>query len=349
MAADTFTSGGIGLLQMGTGNDNNSWGNNLNTSVIQIIEDAVSGRLDTTVTGGTLDLSGSPPPTAPSQARYSLLGFNGTLTADQTVIVPNLSKMWVIENNTSGAFVLLFQTPSGIATQIPQGTMKIVRCNGSNGMRRLDADEVGRFEDYGMASIPAGMLACDNTAYKRTRYPDLFAKIGTTWGLGIGGDITTFGTPLLTDTGRFRRSSTGSLTVGTYQVNQNLTHTHTGTATGTTDATNIDHTHNQQGTFVTGIENQTHTHNELLGANTVNGGNLSSFSYVNGSGGTNFGTTGTENQNHNHNVTISGTTGSMNQSNPHNHTFTSSVFTTASSGGTEARPEAAVVLACIRY
>jgi hypothetical protein len=68
-----------------------------------------------------------------------------------------------------------------------------------------------RYSQIPITSTPAGMLLNDGTAYKRTRFPDLFAKIGTTWGLGTGGDVTTFGVPNLMDTGRFKRSSSGSL------------------------------------------------------------------------------------------------------------------------------------------
>jgi len=344
MVADTFSTDGVGVLLMGTGNDNNTWGSNANSSVFQVLADAVANPLANSVTGGTLDLSGSPPPAASSQARHSRLLFTGTLTADQTVIVPNLTKWWFVENATSGAFVLLFKTTAGTATQIPQGTMKIVRCDGSNGMRRLDSEDIGRIETFGN-TLPVGKIACDGSAYKRARYPDLFAYLGTTWGLGTGGDVTTFGVPLLTDTGRFLRSSSGSLTVGTYQANQNLAHTHTGQATGTTDATNTDHTHTQQGTFVSTTESATHTHS---------GGFTSPSPVVAGSGifgqTTNVSLqTGTQSVNHTHNITISGQTGSMSASTTHTHTFTSSVFTTSSSGGAEARPEAAVVLMCIRY
>ena len=61
MAADTF-SNTLGVLLMGTGNDNNSWGNNANLDVFQVFEDAIANVLTSSVTGGTLDLSGLAPP-----------------------------------------------------------------------------------------------------------------------------------------------------------------------------------------------------------------------------------------------------------------------------------------------
>src|SRR6202035_4508973 len=136
MGADTFTST-LGTLVMGTGNDNNTWGTLANSSVFQILEDAIANVLVITNTGGTLDLSGSPPPAAASQVRHYSLKFTGALTSNLTLIVPNLTKLWVAENATSGAFSVLIKTTSGTATQIPQGTMKYVRCDGANGIKRL--------------------------------------------------------------------------------------------------------------------------------------------------------------------------------------------------------------------
>lgn len=132
MTADIF-SNTLGLLFMGTGNDNNTWGSNANSAVFQIIEDAIAGALLSTVTGGTLDLSGSPPPAAASQARYAIMAFNGTLGSDQIVQVPNLTKIWLVNNAcTLAGHGLTFKTPSGLASAaIPLGWC-FVYCDGAN-------------------------------------------------------------------------------------------------------------------------------------------------------------------------------------------------------------------------
>jgi microcystin-dependent protein len=349
MTADTYTSS-IGILQQGTGNNNNSWGTLLNAG-LQVADDAIAGRLDSTVTGGTLDLSGTPPPAGPSQARYAYLFFSGILTSNQTVIVPNLSKFWFIQNGTTGAFSFFVKTTGGAAIQIPQGSLKRVFCYtaGSGSLVREDFYEIGELKDFALATVPNGYLECGGAAYSRTNYPDLFAKISTTWGLGTGGDVTTFGVPNLKDTGRFRRSRTGSVAVGTYQANQNLAHTHTGTATGTTDATGTDHTHGVS--ITSGGQSATHTHTASNNANFV-GANHAAFNLAGGATdipnstlNMQSVTTGVNSVDHTH--LVSGNTGG--QSANHTHTFASGTFTTASSGASEARPEAAVVLSCIRY
>jgi microcystin-dependent protein len=340
MAADTFTSN-IGIIQQATGNNNNNWGVLLDAG-LQVVDDAIAGQYVSSSTGGTVDLSGAPPPAGPSQARFAILTFNGALTANLTVILPNLTKIWLIQNVTGGAFSLLVKTPSGTATQIPQGTAKWAYCNGANVVRQ-DVNEVGTAVDFFGTAVPAGTLPCNGSAISRASYPDLFAKIGTTWGAGDG--VTMFNLPNLQDTGRFRRSSTVSLAVGTYQGNQNLAHVHTGQATGTTDATNIDHTHNVAGN--TGTESATHTHStpQIFSQGQAASNAGANFTAINNNGAVTV--TGTESQSHTHAMNF--VSGAMNQSNPHGHAFTSTVFTTAATGGSEARPEAAVVLTCIRY
>lgn len=52
---------------------------------------------------------------------------------------------------------------------------------------------VGIILPFGGSSAPAGFLLCDGTAVSRTTYADLFAAIGTTWGVGDGS--TTFNVP----------------------------------------------------------------------------------------------------------------------------------------------------------
>jgi microcystin-dependent protein len=63
---------------------------------------------------------------------------------------------------------------------------------------------------YGAAAAPTGWLLCDASAVSRTTYADLFAIIGTTYGVGDGS--TTFNLPDLR----------GRVPVGLDAVNVNL-------------------------------------------------------------------------------------------------------------------------------
>jgi microcystin-dependent protein len=132
VASDTFTAL-LGLLKQGIGNNNNTWGSLLNSGVMDEVDLAIAGRNPQTVTGGTLDLSASPPPAGPSGAIHAILDLSGTLASNQIVQVPNLSKIWLVNNGcTLAGHTLTFKTPSGSASlAIPSGWAK-VWCDGNN-------------------------------------------------------------------------------------------------------------------------------------------------------------------------------------------------------------------------
>lgn len=134
MALDTY-SAILGWLNQGTGNNNNSWGDNCDNSIFPIFEKAIAGVASHAVTGGTLDLDDNPPPAGPTPALEMIQAFSGTLASDQVVLVPNLSKLWLVYNGTSGAYTLKFKTAGGSASAaIPQGGWCFVFCDGGDGV-----------------------------------------------------------------------------------------------------------------------------------------------------------------------------------------------------------------------
>ena len=62
---------------------------------------------------------------------------------------------------------------------------------------------------WGKATIPDGWLECDGSAVSRTTYADLFAEIGT--GFGVGDGSTTFNLPNLQDNVPVGKSGTKAL------------------------------------------------------------------------------------------------------------------------------------------
>ena len=78
-----------------------------------------------TVTGGTKTLTGS-------EVNRIAYNFQGTLTADQYIIIPSTVQQYWVTNSTTGPFNLFFQTASGTPVQINQGARNIYYCDGSN-------------------------------------------------------------------------------------------------------------------------------------------------------------------------------------------------------------------------
>jgi len=337
VAADTYDSI-LGLILQGTGNNNNNWGAVANSSMISPAARAIAGVKTITATSGTVDLSGTVPPAGLRQDVDHIQLLNGALTGDVTVILPNVSKTWWFRNSTTNAFNVYIKVPGGVSPsglkQIPQSTHVMIMCDGNGNLYRSDGAEVGSLRISAYPTIGGGALACNGASLLRSAYPDLYNAIGTTWGSVDG---THFTLPNFTDTGRFLRSSSGSLAVGTYQANQNAAHTHTGS--GTTSTENADHTHTYSGTTGSMNQNASHSHssNAITGSTTTGGGGFSAGN--NGSA-----TINAANTDHQH--AYSGTTSG--KSGTHSHTYS---FTTSggSADGTEARPESAVVLFGIRY
>jgi hypothetical protein len=297
MTADTH-SATLGALQMGTGNDNNAWGDNFNSAILAVLEKAIAGVATRTVTGGTLDLSaaGANPPNAASQMLEHIQIFQGTLSSDQTVIVPAVTKSWLVINRTAGNFGLLLKTPGGVATSVPQLDQKLViNADGSGNLLRLDRFQVGEIFDHGGTTAPIGSLECDGSAVSRTRYPDLFLRIASTW--GDGDHVNTFNLPNLTDTGRHRRSRTGSLAAGTYQASQLAAHNHSATTSDAGSSIAAAGSHSHGGS--TGNAG-THTHGAATGNAGAHGHTAASDSQGSHNHGAATGSAG----NHNHAATV---------------------------------------------
>jgi microcystin-dependent protein len=95
---------------------------------------------------------------------------------------------------------------------------------------------------YAAGSTPAGWLRCNGAAVSRSTYADLFAAIGTTYGVGDGS--TTFNLP--NPRGKFIRvldEGAGidpSRALGSYQADEIKSHTHSATSS----VTDSGHSHN---------------------------------------------------------------------------------------------------------
>lgn len=326
--ADTTTPL-LGLLLMETGGDSNAWGTNLNQQVITLIENAIAGVATVPVTGGSYSL-------VAAEARAAVVVLTGTLTADQTIVVPNTTKKYSFNNQCSGNFFVLVKTASGAAVNAPAGKQTDIICYGSNIVLRADQEKVGEFFYHAGTAAPAGSFECTNATAIRASVVDLFGVIGTTWGVGNGS--TTFNLPPGNDTGRYLRSRTSTLTVGTLQSNQNKSHTHTGsgTATGSTDNPG-NHTHAN----TIGFSDPGHSHSYAAPQNTGLAGSISlndrmpvqTFTTGASATGISVGITNAAAGAHTHVVTSP-------------YSFTTS---TGSADGTEARPESLVGILCIRY
>lgn len=333
---DSFTTS-LGLLLMATGGNDNLWGENLNQQVIQYVEDALVGRTSIATTGGSYGTLTT------AQARSRFIDVSGALSSDATITVPDTKNSWLITNNCTGDYGVLFQVAGGNKIGIPAGTTKEVWCNGSGVITRADAERVGVYFFHAGSAAPAGAFECLGGTKLLASYPDLGSKLGTLHG---GNGTTTFGLPDGYTSGKFLRSRTASVAAGTSQTDDYKSHNHTASASTTLSiASDGSHSHTYSGTTANGGVDHTHNYYDyyptLIAAQS--GG---------GSGGWNaltqaYRTTeGASAYLHDH--TYSGTT-SASSTHAHSGSTAATSVTVNSNGGTETRPTNIVGILCVWY
>jgi len=127
--ASSYTD--IGTELMTTGENAGTWGTKTNTN-IQILEEAINGYValnansDQTLsyTDGSLG----------DVIRHSVIALTGTLSANRTITVPANEKIWIFDNQTSGAYTLTIKASgqTGVAWGASDKGTKILYANGTD-------------------------------------------------------------------------------------------------------------------------------------------------------------------------------------------------------------------------
>lgn len=78
-----------------------------------------------TLAGGTYTLT-------EFEALASSFEFNGALTSNLVIVVPNNMPVFAVENLTTGAFTVTIKTAAGTGQAIGQGEISMLYCNGAN-------------------------------------------------------------------------------------------------------------------------------------------------------------------------------------------------------------------------
>lgn len=128
--ASTYTSN-IRLEKQADGENPNAWGAILNTNVIDLVDQAVAAYQIVSVSG-TTPITLTQVNGATDQSRKAILSFDGTLTAETSIIIPSVNKMYYVRNNTSGSFALKIKTAGNTAITIEQGSNVMVASDGTD-------------------------------------------------------------------------------------------------------------------------------------------------------------------------------------------------------------------------
>ena len=117
---------------MATGENTTTWGAITNANLGTAIEDAITGSVDVSFTGSNVTLTASNS-TSTQDFRNLRLNLTGTgLGALTGLTVPNIEKVYIVNNGLSDSVQITSGTGANGTATIPNGTTSIVFCTGSN-------------------------------------------------------------------------------------------------------------------------------------------------------------------------------------------------------------------------
>jgi hypothetical protein len=242
------------LNEMATGDESGNWGVITNTN-LELIAEAFSYGTEAITTNAdthaTVIADGA---TDPGRSMY--LKYTGTLDSACTITIsPNtVSKLWFIENGTSGSQDIILSCGSGANITIPAGDTKVVYSDGAGSGAAF-------FDAFASLSVVDLKVQDDLTVTDAALVTGVLTTTATqvaTGGITSGSDIIsdTDSTDSLGSTGVrwlkgwFDTLTAGTLTVGSGSVtdssgaisfgDENLTTTGIVTAAGTSVFTNLD-------------------------------------------------------------------------------------------------------------
>lgn len=119
----------LGFALPVTGELNGTWGDVVNDSVTQLVEDSVAGKATASVTSGdwTLTTTGSG---AANQARCAILVPTGTPGVSRNIIAPSSSKAYIVVNQSDAAVVLKGSATTGVT--VSAGSKVLCAWNGTD-------------------------------------------------------------------------------------------------------------------------------------------------------------------------------------------------------------------------
>ena len=150
------------LKEITTGDESGTWGTSTNTNLELIAEAFSFGTEAITTNADTHTTTVADGATDPGRSLY--LKYTGTLDSACTITLgPNtISKVWIIENATSGSQNIIIKQGSGTTVTIPNGYVKVVYSDGAgSGGSVVDA-----FTDVDLAGTTQTVNLAASTSVK---------------------------------------------------------------------------------------------------------------------------------------------------------------------------------------
>lgn len=121
------------LELMQTGENPNTWGDITNRNLGTLLEQAIAGLVNVAIPDSSTPYELTNIDFLSDQSRHMILNITGAITQTRVVRAPNVSKVYLIRNSTTGGQAIQIQTQAaGVAITIPNGTTKLVFSNGTD-------------------------------------------------------------------------------------------------------------------------------------------------------------------------------------------------------------------------
>ena len=124
----------LGIELQVTGTNSGTWGTKTNNN-FELFEQAIAGYQDVSIAGGAQTTALAMSDATISNARNAVIKLSGTITGNQIVTIPNsIEKVYIISNETSGAYTVQFKTVSGTGYTFAAAdkTKRVLYSDGTN-------------------------------------------------------------------------------------------------------------------------------------------------------------------------------------------------------------------------
>ena len=108
------------------------WGTAVNSGFTALADIAIAGLETVNVAIGNVAMTIDSGVSGTNDARNMVIKIEGALTANRSVTVPASTKLYFVQNSTSGAYTVDFSTATGSGVTVPQGKTAPLRSDGTN-------------------------------------------------------------------------------------------------------------------------------------------------------------------------------------------------------------------------
>ena len=200
----------LSLGQPVTGTESGTWGDDVNNAVTSYLDIAIAGGLAVTVTTADVTLTltqgtSSATNIGSTTAQYAILNVSGAMTAARNLIVPSSSRIYLINNNTTGGFALTVKGSATSGVTLVNGEKAHVFWNGTDYAKLSNASGgAGVFSSITNSGLTSGRVVFSTSGGLETD------------SAGLTFDGTTLSAAGLSDSGNLTFTGTGNRITGDF-------------------------------------------------------------------------------------------------------------------------------------